>query len=136
MLTLLAADDLRPEGILAPGSHYWGAFDGSSLVGMMGIEIETDCALLRSAVVAPAYRGRGIATSLTQRLFEQARAWGLQTIYLFGTTAGPYWEKRGFQAVTVDEIVQHLPHAPQVVLFDALGWLPDELAFKMELSRV
>ena len=133
MLALLANDDLRPEGILAQDSRYWGAYVDETLVGMLGIELENGSGLVRSAVVAPAYRRHGIAARLTETLLAEARAWGLRTLYLFGTTAGPYWEKRGFQAITVAEIVQHLPHAPQVVLFDELGWLPTELAFKMDL---
>lgn len=112
MLALLALDDLRPEGILTQGSYYWGAFAGPQLVGMLGMELENECALLRSAMVLPAYRRQGVAAQLTQTLLAQARALGLRTLYLFGTTAGPYWEKRGFQPITPAEIAQHLPHAP------------------------
>ncbi len=133
MFALLATDHLRPEGILAQNTRYWGVLDGPALVGMMGVELENESALLRSAIVATAYRRQGVATRLTQTVLAEVRALGLRTLYLFGTTAGPFWEKQGFQAIPVAEITRHLPHAPQVRLFDALGWLPDELAFKLEL---
>jgi hypothetical protein len=35
---LMSYDDLRPEGVLAPGTRYWGAFTDGVLAGMIGCE--------------------------------------------------------------------------------------------------
>jgi len=41
--------------------------------------------------------------------------------------------RNGFKPVSTDEAVKLLPHAPMVVLFDRLGWLPTEKTYAMYL---
>jgi GNAT superfamily N-acetyltransferase len=132
-LALIATDDLRPEGILAEGTRYWGAFSEYKLVGIIGCEYENKCALLRSALVRREYRGQGIAARLTQTLLDAARASGIKTVYLFSTGAGDYWKRQGFTDAPVAEVVRNMPGAPQVKLFDRLGWLPAEAAYRYDL---
>lgn len=132
-LALIATDDLRPEDILAEGTRYWGAFSQDKLAGIIGSEFEGGYALLRSALVRREYRGCGIAARLTQTLLDAAKEMGCSAVYLFSTGAGDYWKRQGFTETPVSEVVQNMPGAPQVKLFERLGWLPTEVAYRYEL---
>ncbi|MEA4908727.1 MAG: GNAT family N-acetyltransferase [Chloroflexi bacterium] len=126
---LLAGEELRTEGILVTGTRYWGAFVEDQLVGMIGCEYGNGCGLLRSALVRPEWRSRSIGRLLTERLLNEARLSALRTVYLFSTGAGAYWRRLGFCEVPVAQVVSALPEAPQVKLFERLGWLPTEVAY-------
>jgi len=134
VLALIETDDLRSEDILAEGTHYWGAFSCDRLIGVIGCEYTGRYGLLRSALVAHAYRGQGIAAQLTQTLLQAAHKTSLKAVYLFSTGAGDYWKRQGFIEVPVHEVVSLMPDAYQVKLFDRLGWLPTEVAYRYDLS--
>lgn len=134
VLDLIAADNLRPEGILEKGTRYWGAFVEDRLVGIIGLECENNYGLLRSAFVHTQFRKMGIAGRLTRVLFQEAKDAKLETIYLFSTDAGGYWIRLGFEKAAVAEVVEKLADAPQVKLFEKLGWLPTEAAYKIDLT--
>jgi N-acetylglutamate synthase-like GNAT family acetyltransferase len=134
VLDLIATDHLRPEGILEKDTRYWGAFIGDKLVGAIGCEYENQCGLLRSAIVDRQYRKMGIAERLTQELLQQAKEANIKDIYLFSTGAGGYWTRLGFKQVPLAEVVDKLANTPQVKLFERLGWLPTEIAFKFWLA--
>jgi N-acetylglutamate synthase-like GNAT family acetyltransferase len=131
---LLAEMRLGTDNVLAPGTRYWLAerADGA-LTGVIGLEFGDSMALLRSAVVLPAWRGRGVGAALTDRALAEAAAAGCRQVYLFSTGAGPYWQRFGFQEVPVPELVAALPDAPQVHRYQALGWLPTEVAWRRSL---
>jgi ribosomal protein S18 acetylase RimI-like enzyme len=60
---------------------------------------------LRPIVVAPSWRGTGIASRLVERLFEDARCRGFSAMHLFteldNKRARTFYEKHGFRAVSV-----------------------------------
>lgn len=131
---LLAACELGSNDVLAAGTRYWLAEDGAgAAVGVIGMEIGGGAALLRSAGVRADLRGRGLGARLLQALFEGARERGIARVYLFSTDAGSYWTRRGFREVPVPELVAALPDAPQVRHYDDLGWLPTEVAYRLDL---
>jgi N-acetylglutamate synthase-like GNAT family acetyltransferase len=129
IIELLRTGDLRTEGIMDNHTVYWIAENGPDLIGAIGLELGGTCALLRSAVVAATERGKGIGGQLTERALEWAWRNGYRAVYCFSTDAGAYWARRGFKPCPVDEVVRALPKAPQVRLFEALGWLPAEAAY-------
>jgi N-acetylglutamate synthase-like GNAT family acetyltransferase len=131
---LLQRNDLRPEGILDPGTKYWVVQKDGRLIGSIGIELGTTSVLLRSAVVAPELRGRGIGRKLTFEALAWASNEGYASAYCFSTDAGSYWQGLGFGPCSVDEVVAELNDAPQTRLFADLGWLATEKAFKVSLA--
>ena len=136
VVELLAHAGLSIEGVLVPGTRYWQAFDGNArLVGVVGLELSDDgvAALLRSAAILTPLRGRGFGAALVERALAAAREAGYRRVYLFSTGAGPFWERHGFYEVPVSELVAALPDAPQVGRFEALGWLPNEVAWRLDL---
>lgn len=136
IIDLLNASDLVTSDILVPASRYWIAEDADGrCIGAIGVEFgaSKSAALLRSAVVAPAYRGQGLGGTLTRTVFAACRASGHTTLYCFSTDAGDYWLKTGFVVVPVEEVTAELPDAPQVIDFDRRGWLPTEITFRIAL---
>jgi N-acetylglutamate synthase-like GNAT family acetyltransferase len=133
IIGLLQTNDLRTEGVLQDRTCYWVAENGAALVGAIGLEPGDDCVLLRSAIVVPSERGKGIGRNLTESALEWARSSGYQVAYCFSTDAGDYWTARGFSIASVEDVVRAVPHAPQVQLFRRLGWLPTEVAYSIAL---
>ncbi|MEW5918319.1 MAG: arsenic resistance N-acetyltransferase ArsN2 [Gemmatimonadota bacterium] len=100
MQRLLAAAHLPTDGLDEQfGEGYAVAESGSEVVGAEGIERYDDAGLLRSAVVDPRWRGRGVGEALTRNRLEWARTQGLHEIYLLTTTAADYFPRYGFVRV-------------------------------------
>jgi amino-acid N-acetyltransferase len=111
MLRLAAPADLsdidallRGAGLPSSGvSEHLDTFvvfeSGGSIAGVGGLEMCGSEALLRSLAVAPAFRRRGIAASICDRLEAIAESRGVEQLYLLTETAERYFVKRGY-AVT------------------------------------
>jgi len=132
--SLLQEEDLRPEGVLEPSTHYWVAEEADKLLSSVGLELGAKSALLRSAIVEPQSRGQGIGRQLATEALDWAKKEGFRAAYCLSTHAGSYWLRLGFRVCPVDEVGAELKDAPQMGLFHELGWLPTEVAFKMHLS--
>jgi amino-acid N-acetyltransferase len=72
----------------------------ASPIGAIGLELYGDAALLRSAVVDPAWRGRGVGRALVDAAVESARAQGVHDLYLLTTTAEAFFSANGFRIVS------------------------------------
>ena len=95
---LLTAGDLHHQD-LAKGllKHFLLARDKSRLIGVVGIEICGQYALLRSLVVDADYRSMGIASRLVDSIERHAASLKLSALYLLTMTAEVFFEKRGYQ---------------------------------------
>lgn len=72
--------------------------DGA-IAGAIGAEVCGREALLRSLVVAPAWRGQGLGGRLLAALEQAAAAWGVERWWLLTLTAEKFFAARGFRAV-------------------------------------
>ncbi|MFN2567330.1 MAG: arsenic resistance N-acetyltransferase ArsN2 [Gemmatimonadaceae bacterium] len=98
--TLLGAAHLPLDGLKEQfGDAYAVAVAGNEIVGAEGIEVYGRSGLLRSAVVHPDWRGRGVGDALTRDRLEWARRAGLDRVYLLTTTAESYFPRFGFARV-------------------------------------
>lgn len=70
-----------------------------AVVGAAGLERHDDVGLLRSVVVAPSWRGRGVAGALCAQVIARARAEGIGAIHLLTTTAEAWFAARGFRVL-------------------------------------
>lgn len=113
---LLRDHDFRTEGVFESGTKYWVAEAGARLVGAIGLELGYTSVLLRSAIVDPHLRGKGLGRQLTECALDWARRGRYVNAYCFSTDAGSYWVTRGFRPCSVEEVVNALPAAPQVQL--------------------
>ncbi|HYP05042.1 MAG TPA: GNAT family N-acetyltransferase, partial [Bryobacteraceae bacterium] len=115
--------------------EYWVAEDNGGIIAAIGLELgDVTAALLRSAIVEPSHRNLGLGRILTEEALDWAQLEGFTAVYCFSTDAGSYWTARGFVPCTVEEVLRAIPNAPQVRLFDRLGWLPTEVAYARTLT--
>ena len=77
---------------------------GDDIVGVAGLEVCCDNALLRSVAVAPDWRSRGLGRQLVTRVIAEAEARGVRALYLLTTTAEQYFPSFGFARITRDEV--------------------------------
>lgn len=93
----LGAADLPLDGLRDQfGEAYAVAVSDGHIIGVEGIEVHGHDGLLRSAVVAPEWRGRGVGDALTRNRLDWASRRGLRVVYLLTTTAGDYFPRFGF----------------------------------------
>jgi len=76
----------------------------NALVGLAGVELYPDGALLRSVAVHPAWRGTGLGRSLVARALETARAAGARDAYLLTTTAERWFPRLGFAPIAREAV--------------------------------
>jgi N-acetylglutamate synthase-like GNAT family acetyltransferase len=131
---ILEASQLSAHGILDPKTSYWLAEINDHAVGCIGLEWGARAVLLRSAAVMPEHRKLGLGTQLLNTALNGAREEHKSFVYLFSTDAGEYWTRRGFREVPVPELVEALPDAPQVQHYTDIGWLPTEIAWRLEVA--
>ena len=97
---LLNSAKLPTIGVGGERLRFIVAEAGGALVGVVGTEQCGDrYALLRSAAVTEGFRGRGIGRLLVERAIGEARASGIEALYLLTTTAEHYFPTFGFSNV-------------------------------------
>lgn len=99
---LLAAEGLPTFECGEDGARFRVIVDGETIVAAAGIESHGVDALLRSVVVAPEHRQRGLARRLTEHLVREARDGGHRCMYLLTMDADGYFERLGFSAIDRD----------------------------------
>jgi len=77
---------------------------GDDIVGVAGLEVCCNNALLRSVAVADEWRSHGVGRALVTRVIDDAEARGISALYLLTTTADQYFPKFGFQPVGRDQV--------------------------------
>jgi amino-acid N-acetyltransferase len=101
---LLAAAGLPVEGVVTHLASFFVADDGGEIVAGAGLEVHGRWGLLRSVVVAPAARSRGLGQALTERVLREAERRELAGVYLLTTTAEAYFAALGFAVVSRNEV--------------------------------
>jgi len=101
---LLTANSLPLEGVREALKDFVVAESGDDIVGVAGLEICSDSALLRSVAVNAAWRGRGVGRALVTRLIADAEARGVRGLYLLTTTAEDYFPSFGFARIARENV--------------------------------
>ena len=101
---LLTASKLPLDGVAASFGDFVVAESDGALVGVAGLEVCCDNALLRSVAVAPEWRTRGLGRALVTRVISDAEARGIRALYLLTTTAEHYFPSFGFSVVSRDQV--------------------------------
>lgn len=78
--------------------HFFHCGPTEAPTGLVGVELCGDDALLRSLVVAPEHRDRGLGAALVQHAEHYARSRGARTVYLLTTTAEDFFRRHGYVA--------------------------------------
>jgi amino-acid N-acetyltransferase len=110
---LLTAAQLPTEGVADALASFIVAESDSELVGVVGLEIHEEGALLRSTAVEPAWRGRGLGRALVERIIHEAEAGGIRALYLLTTTAEHYFPSFGFTRTTREAVPRDVRDSPE-----------------------
>src|SRR5687767_11801009 len=108
IIQMLEAAKLPVADLPSDVSDFFVAVDGKKVIGVIGLEIYGDHALLRSLVVDPAYRNQNIAEQLVLQVEDRARKLKISGIYLLTETARGYFEKKGFITIQREEVPPEL----------------------------
>jgi amino-acid N-acetyltransferase len=79
------------------------ARDATAVVGAAALELFRRSALLRSVVVRPSHRDRGLGRQLVDAAEDLARAEGVREVFLLTETAIDWFPRLGYQPLARDE---------------------------------
>lgn len=113
VLALLAAASLPADGVREHFGEFLVARARGQVVGAVGMERYNESVLLRSLVVAPDHRGRGLGRSLTEALLDQARARGAERVFLLTETAADFFPLFGFARIAREEADAGVRRSPE-----------------------
>ena len=107
---LLKASDLPLDGVPDTLEHFLVARSSGddALLGVIGLELQGDAALLRSAAVRADLRGTGVGAALVSALLDGARKRDVKTLVLLTTTAERWFPRFGFESITRDDVPEAL----------------------------
>jgi len=105
---LLVANHLPRDGVPEAMPAFVVAEAGDEIVGVAGLEVCCNNALLRSVAVANTWRSRGLGRALVTRVVSDAEARGLRALYLLTTTAERYFPSFGFRPITRAEVPEDI----------------------------
>jgi arsenate reductase len=103
-LSLLVEAGLPMDGVEEHFASFLVVDDGGKIVGVAGLELYGNNALLRSVAVAAGAKGTGVGTLLTHRALEEASRRGAAAVYLLTTTAEAFFPRFGFERTAREEV--------------------------------
>jgi thioredoxin type arsenate reductase len=102
--SLLQSASLPLDGVAEHFETFLVAESGEEIVGAIGLELYGQTALLRSAVVHPSLRNKGIGSRLYDALLEVARSNNVRRLILLTETAEKYFAAKGFQKINAKDV--------------------------------
>jgi amino-acid N-acetyltransferase len=105
VLALLRQADLPLQGVTAEalGNFVLAEHEGTP-IGVVGLEVYRDSALLRSAAVEESWRGSGVGRALVERALDLTQERGIRDVFLLTTTAEDYFPRFGFACIARDSV--------------------------------
>lgn len=100
VVSLLDAEGLPTSDLTESHlQHFFFVGEESAPDALVGLEIYGQVALLRSLVVSAAARTQGLGSALVLHAESYAAAHNVRSLYLLTTTAGTYFERRGYRRI-------------------------------------
>lgn len=132
---LLTAERLPPQGLSEHPGSFFVLEDEGRVIGSAGVEVYGEAALLRSVVVAPELRGRGLGERLTEAALAEAKKRGARRVYLFTFRAADFFARYGFREVSVEDFESAMGGSFQVRAVTTMPQLRQFLrAMRLELT--
>ena len=105
IIQLLSAAKLPFEDLPLSLDNFSVALNNKNgVIGVVGLEIYGDYALLRSLAVEPEYRGQGVAERLLSIVEGSASLNKVKAIYLITETASVYFGRKGYITVARTQV--------------------------------
>lgn len=108
VLELLGEAGLPSAGVNEWLPYFVVAESGGEIIGVAGLEEYASGALLRSVVVAPGWKGRGVGGALVEAVLNQAERSGHTHVYLLTTTAERYFPRHGFRSISRGDVPEEV----------------------------
>ena len=105
---LLESESLPTVDLPKELSHFFVRTEKEDIIGAIGIELYGGAALLRSMVVVPSFRNKGIASELIDELTLEVKKEHVHSLFLITNTAEAFFSRKGFRKIEradVDERV-------------------------------
>jgi N-acetylglutamate synthase-like GNAT family acetyltransferase len=96
---LLEAEGLPPLPRALPLSNLVVALEGSSVLGVVGLDVVARYGILRVLVVDGARRRQGLGASLVRSIVARCHELGLREIYAVAANAAEFLAAQGFELV-------------------------------------
>jgi len=88
--------------------------EGGKVIGIGGLEkCGAATGLVRSIVVVPGHRGKGVANEIYMLIEDKAHNLGIKTLYLLTESATEYFKKLGFEIVERIEVPESVKKTKQ-----------------------
>ena len=100
--TALQAERLPVDDLAEAGRTFFRVREGANTLGFGGYEIYGDVALIRSLVVLPEARKRGIGKAVAGLILKHAGREGARHAYLLTESASDFFEQLGFRKIAKD----------------------------------
>lgn len=114
IMSFLKDNGLPTNGVEKCFNNFVVAEDkDGSWVGIAGLELYGRGGLLRSVAVGKQYRGLGHGRKLVDAILRNAKAKGVQTMYLLTDSADAYFKGLGFEAVDRENIEADVKASPE-----------------------
>ena len=113
IIGLLARENLPTKDLSESLHNFFIALDGDEVVGAIGLEHYDNCGLLRSMVVDREHRNKQIASALVEALENHAAMLELDCIYLLTETAAQYFERKGYERISRDEVPESVKRSSE-----------------------
>ncbi len=110
---LLAENKLPVNDLPASLENFLVAVDNDGVIGVIGIEIYGQHGLLRSLAVKLEHRDQRIAGNLLNQIEENAKAKGLEAIYLLTETADKYFDSKRYTRTIRAEVPAEVQQSSQ-----------------------
>lgn len=101
---LLTDSSLPTIGVREALGDFFVAYAEGRLVGVAGLEVRANHALLRSVAVRPEWRSKGVGRALVHTAIDAAEARGIRGLYLLTTTAERYFPSFGFETIAREQV--------------------------------
>ena len=96
----LAAEHLPTDDLADTAAEFFAFHDPQGApIGFAGLEMLGEVALLRSVVIVPGARGRGLGAAIVRAMIAVAAKRGVKELFLLTTAAAPFFAKLGFRPI-------------------------------------
>jgi amino-acid N-acetyltransferase len=101
---LLESESLPIAGVEEHLEDFLVAEQAGQIVGVIGLEVYDETALLRSHVVQKGLQGMGIGSLLYNEVLRHATELGVRKLVLLTNTAEAYFAARGFKKIDAKSV--------------------------------
>lgn len=115
--TLLRDNGLPDDDCAEQAGHFVGIYQDRRLIAAGGLQPADEYGLLRSLVVDPAFRARGLGGRICDFLLQRGATQRLRALYLLTENSQAYFASRGFTEIPRAQVPPAVAATRQ---FDAL----------------